>query len=202
MCRLHIKIQCFLPRFSVIFYNWAFLAVFSSLSRGAAVVTTGAVSAPRPHAAAALPTVVACPGTAASLRARSFPATCTAGATLAAAGAASAAGPAVADHLAENQRHNDYKNRGDNNCSDVICEPCHDKCLLCLFPLSATPLFTCLKPPGFIGFQWFQRNFVVCIVIVSVSFSSPPCLRLQTQWFSFFFLFSIEFAPNHPFSHL
>ena len=70
LCRLHIKMRCFLPRFSVIFYNWAFFAVFSSLSRGAAAVTTGAVSAPRPHAAAALPTVVACPGTAASLRAR------------------------------------------------------------------------------------------------------------------------------------
>lgn len=161
LCQLHIKIQCFLPRFSVIFYNWAFFVVFSSLPRGAAAVTAGAVSAPRPHAAAALPTVIACPGTAVSLRARSFPATCAARASLAAAGAASSACPAVANHLAENQRHNNHKNRGDNNCSDVICEPCHDKCLLSLFPLSATPLFTCLKSPisptfnGFSGISSF-----------------------------------------------
>ena len=156
MCRLHIKIQCFSPRFSVIFYNWAFFVVFSSLSRGAAAVTARAVSAPRPHAAAAIQTVVACPGTAASLRARSFPATCAAGASLAAAGAASAAGPAVADYLAENQRHNNHKNRGDNNCSHVICEPCHDKCLLCLLPLSVAPLFTCLKPPVLSAFNGFS----------------------------------------------
>ena len=156
LCRLHIKMRCFLPRFSVIFYNWAFFAVFSSLSWGAAAVTAGAVSAPRPHAAAALPTVVACPGTAASLRARSFPAGCAAGASLAAAGAASAAGPAVANHLAENQRHNNHKNRGDNNCSHVICEPCHDNCLLSLFPLSVAPLFTCLKSPISPAFNGFS----------------------------------------------
>ena len=129
---------------------------FSSLSQGAAAVTTGAVSAPRPHAAAALPTVVACPGTAASLRARSFPAGCAAGATLTAAGAASAAGPAVADHFVKDQCHDDCKNRGDNNCSHVICEPCHDKCLLSLFPLSVAPLFTCLKSPISPAFNGFS----------------------------------------------
>ena len=94
--------------------------------------------------------------TASATRARSFPAGCAARTPLAAAGAASAAGPAVADHLAENQRHNDYKNRSDNNCSDVICEPCHDKCLLCLFPLSVAPLFTCLKPPISPAFNGFS----------------------------------------------
>ena len=121
-------------------------------------MTTGAVSAPRPHAAAALPTVVACPGTAASLRARSFPAGCAARTPLAAAGAASAAGPAVADHLAENQRHNDYKNRGDNNCSHVICEPCHDKCLLCLFPLSVAPLLP-VSNPRFLRLSMVSAEF-------------------------------------------
>ena len=70
LCRLHIKMRCFLPRFSVILYNWAFFAVFFFIVAGCCCGDYRSVFRTRPHAAAALPTVVACPGTAASLRGR------------------------------------------------------------------------------------------------------------------------------------